>query len=69
MQDIESKDGKLYQIIAEKAVRDWNAKGNVLLVVGATYPEELAEIRTIAGDMPILVPGVGAQGGDVLPAW
>jgi len=65
VQDIESKGRKLYQIIAEKAACDWNAKGNVLLVVGATYPEELAEIRAIAGDMPILVPGVGTQGGDV----
>jgi len=65
VQDIESKGRKLYQIIAEKAARDWNAKGNVLLVVGATYPEELAQIRASVGDMPILVPGVGAQGGDV----
>jgi len=65
VQDIESKGRKLYQIIAEKAARDWNANGNVLLVVGATYPGELAEIRAIVGDMPILVPGVGAQGGDV----
>ena len=37
----------------------------MLLVVGATYPEELAEIRAIVGDMPILVPGVGTQGGEV----
>jgi orotidine-5'-phosphate decarboxylase len=65
VQDIESNGTKLYQIIAEKAARDWNAKGNVLLVVGATYPGELAEIRAIVGDMPILVPGVGAQGGDI----
>lgn len=65
VQDIDSRGRKLYQIIAEKAARDWNARGNVLLVVGATYPEELAEIRAIAGDMPLLVPGVGAQGGDV----
>jgi orotidine-5'-phosphate decarboxylase len=65
VQDLESKGRKLYQIIAEKAARDWNAKGNVLLVVGATYPGELAQIRAIVGDMPILVPGVGAQGGDV----
>ena len=65
VQDIESKGRKLYQIIAEKAARDWNANGNVLLVVGATYPGELAEIRAIVGDMPLLVPGVGAQGGDV----
>ena len=65
VQDIESGGRKLYQIIAEKAAREWNANGNVLLVVGATYPEELAQIRAIVGDMPILVPGVGAQGGDV----
>lgn len=65
VQDIESKGRKLYEVIAEKAARDWNANGNVLLVVGATYPEELARIRAIVGDMPILVPGVGAQGGDV----
>ena len=65
VQDIASDGRKLYQIIAEKAARDWNANGNVLLVVGATYPIELAQIRAIVGDMPILVPGVGAQGGDV----
>ncbi len=65
VQDLESKGRKLYEIIAEKAARDWNANANVLLVVGATYPQELGEIRAIVGDMPILVPGVGAQGGDV----
>jgi len=65
VQDLESGGRKLYEIIAEKAARDWNANANVLLVVGATYPDELGEIRAIVGDMPILVPGVGAQGGDV----
>ena len=65
VQDLASGGRKLYQLIAEKASRDWNANGNVLLVVGATYPEELREIRAIVGDMPLLVPGVGAQGGDV----
>ena len=65
VQDIASGGRKLYQLIAEKAARDWNANANVLLVVGATYPEELGQIRAIVGDMPILVPGVGAQGGDV----
>jgi len=39
--------------------------GNCLLVIGATYPRELAEVRALVGDMPLLVPGVGAQGGDV----
>jgi orotidine-5'-phosphate decarboxylase len=65
LQDLESHGMKLYQIIAGKAAREWNANGNVLLVVGATYPEELGQIRAIVGDMPILVPGVGAQGGAV----
>ena len=65
LQDIASDGRKLYEFVAEKAARDWNANGNVLLVVGATYPEELRRIRAIVGDMPILVPGVGAQGGDV----
>ncbi|TSA16104.1 MAG: orotidine-5'-phosphate decarboxylase [Betaproteobacteria bacterium] len=65
VQDLESGGRKLYQRIAEMAARDWNANANVLLVVGATYPQELRQIRAIVGDMPILVPGVGAQGGDV----
>ena len=65
VQDVEDKGRKLYQIIAEKAAREWNNNANVLLVVGATYPEELRHIRAIVGDMPLLVPGVGAQGGDV----
>jgi orotidine-5'-phosphate decarboxylase len=65
VQDIDSEGRKLYQLIAEKAAHEWNANGNVLLVVGATYPEELRQIRGIVGDMPLLVPGVGAQGGDV----
>jgi orotidine-5'-phosphate decarboxylase len=55
----------LYQRIAAMVARDWNGYGNCALVVGATYPRELAEVRAIVGDMPLLVPGVGAQGGDV----
>jgi orotidine-5'-phosphate decarboxylase len=47
-------------------VRDhWNARGNCMLVAGATYPGELRRIREIVGDMLLLVPGIGAQGGDV----
>jgi orotidine-5'-phosphate decarboxylase len=58
-------DGKpLYKTVAEK-VLSWNKKGNCGLVVGATYPEQLKEIREIATDLPILIPGVGAQQGDV----
>jgi len=59
---------KLYHAIAELAAQKWNSRGNCMLVVGATYPRELAEIREIVGDMPFLVPGVGAQGGDVVQA-
>ena len=54
----------LYQHVAETAARTWNGHGNVALVVGATWPEQLREVRAIVGDMPLLVPGVGAQGGD-----
>ena len=60
------QDGRrLYHAVAELAASRWNTRGNCLLVVGATYPQELAEIRQIVGEMPLLVPGVGAQGGDV----
>ncbi|MCK4981285.1 MAG: hypothetical protein KAS17_00105, partial [Victivallaceae bacterium] len=43
----------------------WNYNNNVLLVIGATFPEELGSIRRLCPEMPFLVPGVGAQGGDV----
>lgn len=55
----------LYQHVAETIAREWNGHGNVSLVIGATWPEQLREVRAIVGDMPFLVPGVGAQGGDV----
>jgi orotidine-5'-phosphate decarboxylase len=55
----------LYQHVAEKIARDWNTHGNCALVVGATWPEQLREVRAIVGDIPFLVPGIGAQGGDV----
>jgi len=54
----------LYQHVARTAADKWSAMGDVALVVGATYPEELREVRSLVGDMPLLVPGVGAQGGD-----
>ncbi|QQR79142.1 MAG: orotidine-5'-phosphate decarboxylase [Candidatus Moraniibacteriota bacterium] len=56
----------LYQYVAHRVSRYWNTNGNCALVVGATYPGELAEVRQIVGDvMPILIPGIGAQGGDL----
>lgn len=48
-----------------EAAGDWNGHGNLMLVAGATYPEDLRRIRTVVGDMPLLVPGIGAQGGDL----
>jgi orotidine-5'-phosphate decarboxylase len=65
LQDLAVGGRPLYQLVAELAARRWNSRGNCLLVVGATYPQELAEVRALVGDMPLLVPGVGAQGGDV----
>jgi orotidine-5'-phosphate decarboxylase len=54
----------LYQHVAETVAREWNGNGNCMLVVGATWPGQLREVRAIVGDLPFLVPGVGAQGGD-----
>jgi orotidine-5'-phosphate decarboxylase len=65
LQDLDVGGRKLYQHVAQTAARDWNANGNCMLVTGATYPGELADVRAIVGDIPLLVPGVGAQGGDV----
>ena len=54
----------LFEIVARKTGQ-WNTYGNVGLVVGATYPEELKLIRQICPGMPLLIPGIGAQGGDL----
>lgn len=54
----------LFQVVAQR-VQSWNVTGNCGLVVGATYPQELQTIRALCPDMPILIPGVGAQGGDL----
>ncbi|MCU1396067.1 MAG: pyrF [Ilumatobacteraceae bacterium] len=59
-------DGEpLYVKVARRVADDWSQMGECGLVVGATYPSELGIVRSIVGDLPILVPGVGAQGGDV----
>ena len=54
----------LYLSVARK-VREWDKNNQCMLVTGATFPEELGRVRRVIGDMPLLVPGVGAQGGDV----
>jgi orotidine-5'-phosphate decarboxylase len=64
-QDLEVSGKPLYQTVARQVSKTWNTNGNCLLVVGATYPKELASVRKIVGDMTILVPGIGAQGGDL----
>ena len=55
----------LYQHIAQLAAHAWNSTGQCALVVGATYPDEIRAVRSIVGDMPLLIPGIGAQGGDL----
>lgn len=64
-QDLISDGKPLYQHVAKTVAEQWNEHGNCMLVVGATWPRQLADVRNIVGDMPFLVPGVGAQGGDV----
>ena len=61
-----SCDGRsLAHQVAIRAATQWNGKGNAGLVVGATWPEEVGAIRALARDMPLLIPGIGAQGGDL----
>jgi orotidine-5'-phosphate decarboxylase len=54
----------LYEHIARLAQGDWNRSGQLGLVVGATFPDEIARVRAIAPTLPLLIPGIGAQGGD-----
>ena len=61
---VEGGNRPLFEIVAAKA-NQWNSNGNIGLVIGATYPEELKLIRQSYPDMPLLIPGVGAQGGDL----
>ncbi|NTU74126.1 orotidine-5'-phosphate decarboxylase [Candidatus Roizmanbacteria bacterium] len=65
LQDIKVEGKPFYLHLAEKISKKWNENENCLLVVGATYPEEMKQIREVTGDMTFLVPGIGAQGGDI----
>lgn len=66
LQDLILQSGQpLYLQVAQLAAEQWNKNKNILLVVGATYPEQLKSIRQQVGDMPLLIPGIGAQGGDL----
>jgi orotidine-5'-phosphate decarboxylase len=61
-----SGEPRLYEHIAQLAQGPWNLNGQLGLVVGATYPAEIERVRTLAPSVPLLIPGVGAQGGDAL---
>ena len=56
---------RLYERVARLVNDEWNESGQCALVVGATFPAEIARVRRLTGDMPLLVPGIGAQGGDI----
>jgi orotidine-5'-phosphate decarboxylase len=64
-QDMEIKGEPLYMHVARHVQEKWNVNGNCGLVVGATYPEEIKAVRKIADDLFLLIPGIGAQGGDL----
>jgi len=66
LQELDVGGTPLYLTVAARVAQTWNANRNCALVVGATYPAQLAAVRkTVGDDVPLLVPGVGAQGGDV----
>ena len=64
-QDLLIEGMPLYRRVAERAARDWNGGSNLMLVVGATGPAEMAELRRAHPELTFLVPGIGAQGGDL----
>ncbi|MFZ6846239.1 orotidine-5'-phosphate decarboxylase [Undibacterium sp. RuTC16W] len=65
LQFLDAGGKPLYQHVAQLVADKWNTNGQCALVVGATFPNELAQVRQIVGEMPLLVPGIGAQGGDI----
>ena len=64
-QDLEIDGLPLWQVVAETVSKKWNQHENCMLVVGATYPNEMRQVRSLVGDMTMLVPGIGAQGGNL----
>jgi len=65
IQDLLVKETPLYEQVAALIINKWNTHHNCLLVMGATWPAQLQRIRSMAGDMPFLVPGIGTQGGNL----
>ena len=68
IQDLAVAGQPLWRFIAQRVARDWNDHGNCMLVVSATKPDEMAQVRALTGDMTFLAPGIGAQGGDIKAA-
>jgi len=64
-QDLEVDGEPLWKVVAGSVCQDWNEHDNCMLVVGATYPQEMQIIRNLVGEMTLLVPGIGVQGGNV----
>ena len=65
LQSLDVGGEKLYERVARLVATEWNRTGQCALVLGATFPAEIARVREIVGDLPLLVPGIGTQGGDV----
>ena len=65
LQNVDAGGKPFYQLVAQKVSQEWNKNDNCMIVLGANFPEELAQTRKIVGDMTFLVPGIGAQGGDI----
>ncbi|MEK9153974.1 MAG: orotidine-5'-phosphate decarboxylase, partial [Patescibacteria group bacterium] len=65
IQGLDTGGEPLYKVVARRASTIWNGNGNSCVMVGATYPKELREVRAIVGDMPILIAGIGAQEGSL----
>ena len=65
LQELRAGGSRIYEHVARLVAEKWNTSGQCGLVVGATVPHEIAEVRAVVGDMPLLVPGIGAQGGDI----
>lgn len=64
-QDLSVNGKPVWQVMAKNVSQNWNKNGNCMLVAGATYPAELKQMRELVGDMTLLIPGIGVQGGDV----
>ena len=65
LQSLDVGGERLFERVARLAAGSWNTSGQLGLVVGATFPAELARVRELSGELPLLVPGIGAQGGDI----